>query len=137
MIRRVFSLDKNLLQDCFYIANQFMDATSLIAWAELKGFVVLGTSVLFVDEKENGYLKGFLLGSIKQNSAVVDNLFVDRPFQRAGVGGALMDAYEDFARRCGAKQIKLQSRPTKQAVEFYKKRGFMKTNLAYHMQKSL
>ena len=137
MIRRVFSLDKNLLRDCFYIANQFMDASNAVSWQDLPFRIQAEQSIMFVDEKENGYLKGFLLGRIKQNSAVVDNLFVDRPFQRAGVGGALMDAYEDFARRCGAKQIKLQSRPTKQAVEFYKKRGFVKTNLEYHMQKSL
>ena len=137
MIRRVFSFDKNLLYDCFYIANQFMDVGTFAVWTEWMYSVDCRQSIMFVDEKENGYLKGFLLGSIKQNSAVVDNLFVDRPFQRAGVGGALMDAYEDFARRCGAKQIKLQSRPTKQAVEFYRKRGFVKTNLEYHMQKSL
>ena len=137
MIRRVFALDRSMMADCFYIANQFMDAQNVIAWEDLQFKIQAEQSVMFVDEKENGYLKGFLVGGIKQNSAVVDNLFVDRQYQRGGVGGTLMDAYEDFARRCGAKQIRLQSRPTKQALAFYQKRGFVKTNLEYHMQKSL
>lgn len=99
MIRRVFALDRSMMEDCFYIANQFMDAQNVIAWEDLQFKIQAEQSVMFVDEKENGYLKGFLIGGIKQNSAVVDNLFVDRQYQRGGVGGALMDVYEDFARR--------------------------------------
>ncbi len=137
MIRQVLRLDKTLMWDCFFIANQFVDATTLAAWAELKNFVDSGKSILFVDEKENGYLKGFLLGNVQTNGAVVENLFVDKRFQRTGVGGALLGAYENFVRACGVRQVKLQSRPTKQAMAFYKKHGYVKIKFDYHMQKSL
>lgn len=137
MIRRVFLLNKELLWDCFYIANQFVDAAVLASWAQLKHKVDSGQAVLFVDEKDNGFLRGFLLGGMKSNVAVVDNLFVDKRFQRGGVGSALLQAYEDFARSGGIQQIKLQSRPTKQAVEFYAKNGYAKVDFGYNMQKTL
>lgn len=137
MIRRVFSIDRNTMMDCFYIVNQFMDAHNAISWECLQRRVQFEQAIMFVAEKENGYLKGFLVGSVKQNVALIDNLFIDRQFQRSGVGTALMIAYENFVRRYGAKQIVLQSRPTKQAVDFYQKNGFVKINLEYYMQKSL
>lgn len=71
MIRRVFALDRSMMEDCFYIANQFMDAQNVIAWEDLQFKIQAEQSVMFVD----------------------------RQYQRGGVGGALMDVYEDFARR--------------------------------------
>lgn len=137
MIRRVFRLDRGMREDCFYIVNQFMDASTRLPWIELNFLVESGKCVLFVDEKENGYMKGFLLGSIQLNGAMIDNLFVDKKFHRSGVGSALLKAYEDCARAEGVKQIKLQSRSTKQATEFYKKHGYVKINWENYMQKSL
>ena len=137
MIRRVWRLDKTLMWDCFYVVNQFMDATARLPWVELKFLVESGNSVLFVDEKENGYLRGFLIGKILAEDATVDNLFVDKRFHRMGVGGALLKAYEEYARGAGARQIKLQSRPTKQALDFYKNHGYVKINWENYMQKSL
>ena len=137
MIRRVFSLDRGMMEECFYIVNQFMDASSRLPLIELKMRVDSGESVLLVDEKENGYLRGFLIGKILTGVATVDNLFVDKTFHCTGIGGALLKAYEDYARRCGARQIKLQSRPTKQALDFYKKHGYVKINWENYMQKSL
>lgn len=137
MIRRVFSLDRGMREECFYIVNQFMDASARLPWIELTFLVESGKAVLFVDEKENGYLTGFLLGNVQLNGATIDNLFVDKKFHRSGIGSALLKAYEDCVRRAGAKQIKLQSRPTKQAIEFYKKHGYVKINWANYMQKSL
>ncbi len=137
MIRRVFSLRKEMLWDCFYIANQFVDAALLASWAQLKYKVDSGQVVLFVDEKDNGFLRGFLLGGLESNVAVVNNLFVDKRFQRGGVGSALLQAYEDFARSGGIQQIKLQSRPTKQAMSFYQKNGYAKMDFGYNMQKTL
>ena len=137
MIRRVFGLDRGMLEDCFYIVNQFMDASSRLPLVELNFLVESGTTVLFVDEKENGYLTGFVAGGVEQNGATIDNLFVDKKFHRSGIGSALLKAYEKHARLAGAKQIKLQSRPTKQALEFYKKHGYVKINWGNYMQKSL
>ena len=137
MIRRVFSLDRGMLEDCYCIVNQFMDPSSRLPLFELKFLVESGTSVLFVDENGNGFVRGFLIGKVLTGVATVDNLFVDKRFHCMGVGGALLKAYEDYACRCGARQIKLQSRPTKQALDFYKKHGYVKINWENYMQKSL
>ncbi|MBR1953571.1 MAG: GNAT family N-acetyltransferase [Alphaproteobacteria bacterium] len=137
MIRRVFSLQRGMMSDCFFIANQFVDAQNVISWHDLGLNIEAEKLVLFVDENHIGYLRGFLLGKIQSNEAVVDSLYVDKKEQRVGVGGGLLQVYEDFAKRCGVKTIKLQSRPTKQAAEFYQKHGYVKVSAQYHMQKSL
>lgn len=137
MIRQVYRLDRGTMLDCFYVANQFIDAQNVINWQSLEFTVQAGHSIMFVDESSNGFLKGFLVGNIQSKDAMLDALYVDRKFQRGGVGGALLGAYEDYVRKFGVKQIKLQSRPTKQAIEFYQKHGFQKIGSEYRMQKSL
>lgn len=137
MIRRVGVLEPGLIQDCHYIMNSFMDAGSGGAWFVKKDLVDSGKAVMFVDEKENGFVKGFIFGNLDANVAVVGDLFVDRKFHRTGVGTALLHAYEDWARGIGAKKIKLQSRATRQALDFYQKHGFQRINLGCYMQKSL
>ena len=98
-----------------------MDAGDGGGWFGQKILVDSGMSVMFVDEKENGFLKGFIIGNMDANVAIVDGLFVDKKFHRSGVGSALLRAYEDWARGEGANRIKLRSRPTRQALDFYKK----------------
>ncbi|MBQ8294402.1 MAG: GNAT family N-acetyltransferase [Alphaproteobacteria bacterium] len=137
MIRRVFKLERGLLWDCYYIVNTFMDAGSGGEWVTLKYLVDSGQSVMFVDERANGFVNGFLIGNVKSDCATVDNLFVDKKAHRGGIGSALLKAYEDYCIGVGARQIKLKSRPTKQALEFYQKHGYVKLNWEYQMQKSL
>ncbi len=137
MIRRVYSLDKGLLLDCRCIVNCFMDADTLGEWTALKYQVDSGKTVMLVDEKENGFLKGFLFGNLDVECAILKHLFIDKRFHRSGVGSALVKAYEEYARRAGVKRIKLQSRPTRQAISFYQKHGFQKINWGNYMQKSL
>ncbi len=137
MIRRVGVLEHELMRDCHYIVNSFMDAGSGGAWFAKKFLVDSGRSVMFVDEKDNGYLRGFIIGNLDANMAIVDDLFVDRKFHRMGIGEALLRAYEDYARAAGAQKIKLQSRPTRQAINFYQKHGFYKICWNNYMQKTL
>lgn len=137
MIRRVGVLDRDLLWNCHYIVNSFMDAGDGGGWFGQKILVDSGMSVMFVDEKENGFLKGFIIGNMDANVAIVDGLFVDKKFHRSGVGSALLRAYEDWARGEGTNRIKLRSRPTRQALDFYKKHGFERINWNNYMQKTL
>lgn len=138
MIRLVRVLEPELMRDCHYIVNTFMDVGSVRAWFCAKKFLVdSGRSIMFVDEKDNGYLRGFIIGDIDVTVATVDELFVDRKFHRMGVGTALLQVYENYACAVGVQKIKLQSRPTRQALGFYQKHGYQKINWENYMQKTL
>ena len=100
MIRRVLSLDRGMMEDCFYIVNQFMDASSRLPLIELKMRVDSGESVLLVDEKENGYLRGFLIGKILTGVATVDNLFVDKTFHYHSASMVLIVDHRNYPLSC-------------------------------------
>lgn len=138
MIRRVVCMDRDVLRACHSIVNMFMDAGTGSEWFALKFLVDSGKSIMFVDEKSNGFVRGFLIGEAGTADCVsISNLFVDKNYHRMGVGRALLQAYEEYARASGVKKIKLQSRPTRQALGFYAQHGFQKINYDNYMQKKL
>ena len=85
----------------------------------------------------NSVVRGFLVGHNIRDLARVDDLYVDRLFQRSGIGTALLRAYEDYSRKNGAGIMSLQSRATKQAKDFYEKNGFRQISADRFMEKSL
>ncbi len=138
MIRRIVTLDRDMVRACYSIVNTFMDASPMSEWFALKFMVDSGKSVMLVDEKINGFVRGFLVGDAGMAKCMnVDSLFVEKECHRMGVGSALLQAYEEYARECGAEKIKLQSRPTKQALAFYARHGFQKICWDSSMQKNL
>ena len=138
MIRRVVCMDRNILRECRGIVDTFMDAGVWSDWFVVKFLVESGKAIMFVDEKENGFVRGFLIGEAGSADCVsITNLFVDKKYHRMGVGRALLQVYEKYARECGVKKIKLQSRSTRQALDFYVQNGFQKINWDNYMQKTL
>ena len=138
MIRRVMCMDRDMLRTCYGIVNMFMDAGSMSEWFALKFRVDSGGSVMFVDEKTNGAVRGFLIGDAGGLRCVtLYDLFVNKEYHRMGVGSALLQAYEKYARECSVEKIRLQSRPTKQALAFYARHGFQKICWDNSMQKFL
>ena len=138
MIRRVVNMDRDMVRACYGIVNMFMDAGSMSEWFALKFTVDSGRSIMFVDEKTNGAVRGFLVGDAGVSRCVtLHDLFVNKDYHRMGVGSALLQAYEDYTRECSVEKIRLQSRPTKQALAFYVQHGFQKICWDNTMQKIL
>jgi len=56
----------------------------------------------------------------------IEDVVVDEPARRAGVGAALVDALVAHARRLGARNVDLTSRPTREAANrLYLRKGFV------------
>jgi GNAT superfamily N-acetyltransferase len=91
------------------------------------------SSCLFVAEHEGqlvGYVSGYCHPTFYAGgpTAWVDELLVSEPRRRAGIGGQLMDAFEEWAqdRRCV-----LVSLATRGAAAFYERRGYS-SNAGYY-----
>ncbi|MBP3340830.1 MAG: GNAT family N-acetyltransferase [Alphaproteobacteria bacterium] len=136
MIRQVLVVPKGIALDCFYIMNQFVDVNGAIL-DHICDSVGKGQAVMFVDEKPNGFLTGFLTGRVSDGVGYVQNLYVDKRYHRCGIGGTLLDAYQNYCVGNKVKQIMLTTRPTQQAINFYVKNGFVQTSINKLMQKSL
>ena len=135
MIRRVFNVSDKMRLDCYAIANSCAGNMESIYYC-LQDWVNKDGRVMFVCEC-NSIVRGFLVGHNIRNLARVDDLYVDRQFQRSGIGTALLRAYEDYSRKNGAGIMRLQSRATKQAKGFYEKNGFRQISADRFMEKSL
>ena len=75
-----------------------------------------------LDEKVVGYVGGWII----DDSLEIINLVVDEAYQRIGIGTKLIDTISNVKK---IKEIILDVRVTnEQAINFYKKLGFMKIN---------
>ncbi len=136
MIRQVLSVPDGMALDCFYIMNQFVDVNEMVL-GHMRDSVAKGQAVMFVDEKANGFLTGFLTGRVGDGVGYVQNLYVDKRYHRCGIGGALLDAYQNYCLGNNVRQMTLTTRSTRQAINFYVKNGFVQVAANKLMQKSL
>lgn len=135
MLKRVLYLTENLSRDCYLIANKFIgDANALYYGLPQK--VNEKNHTMFVWD-EGGFTCGFLTAYLELGNAYIENLYVDKICQRRGIGAQLLSAYEQIARKQGARHIILQSRNTVQALRFYKKMGFEQITYGKLMGKKL
>lgn len=136
MIRQVVAVPKEIALDCFYIMNQFVDVNEMVL-ANICDGVSKGQTLMFIDEKPNGFITGFLTGRVDNGVGYVQNLYVDKKYHRCGIGGALLNAYQNYCVVNGMQQITLNTRSTRQAINFYEKNGFVQMAANKLMQKTL
>lgn len=76
-----------------------------------------------IEDRPRGYLLGFDHATFFANGRVawVEELMVDAALRRAGVGRALMAAFETWARRRGCRLVTLA---TRRAAPFYAALGY-------------
>ncbi|MBP5363902.1 MAG: GNAT family N-acetyltransferase [Alphaproteobacteria bacterium] len=116
-----------VLEDCCYIAAQSRYDVAENIFSELGSDFALESHLLFtVSGGSKSGVVGFLGGHIvKQESCgYIDWLFVDKKWQRQGVGRALICAYEQYLKSNGIKNEKLMSVSTTNAINFYISGGF-------------
>ena len=134
--RLVKKADKFLAQDCYYIAGEFLgDACTFIDSVPYDVNVL--HRPMFVAEKPNGYVLGFVLGRmIDSKSAEITALYVTAQAHRNGVGATLLQTMEGYMRDRGITQVQLVSRPM--AVHFYTQRGYTRRQaMSHYLQKTL
>lgn len=67
---------------------------------------------------------GYLVGHIADNG-IIQSFAVSKSYQQKGVGGKLFNCFLEYCRRAKVKTITLDVRVSnKQAIAFYKSRGF-------------
>jgi len=92
--------------------------------------------VVFVcedDEEIVGYIAGGIIHRpfrTEAKAAEVENMYVEEPFQRKGVGGMLMEHFFTWCREKGVEVIKVEAVVgNAKARNFYQKFGFLKHNI--------
>lgn len=102
---------------------------------ELRSFITIRTAKTWVAE-ENGEAVGFLVAHKTANKltkwaeAHIVTVDVIEQARRRGVGGALMDTAEDWARVQGCRAVSLETAEDNAAAQtFYRKRGYEKTDI--------
>lgn len=98
---------------------------------------------LFVCEDASGRIAGFVWSSVAtrrfeggQTVCTIKDMYVVPDLRGQGVGGALMEAAEDFARRWKATRMALEvTVANRAAVRLYEKMGFAPAR--YQMEKRL
>ena len=97
--------------------------------ASFSQILTLPTALLLVAES-NGRLIGYLLGfehpAFYANGAVtwVEELYVEEPYRKCGVGGLLMNSFDQTAKGRGCKLVALA---TRRAESFYQSIGYEKS----------
>lgn len=94
---------------------------------ELEGFITHRNSKTWVAEEDHEVV-GFLTGQKMLGGTMhVITIDVREDWRRRGVGGALMDAAEEWGRRRGLALVSLETAEDNHPAQaFYKKRGYVK-----------
>lgn len=97
---------------------------------ELRLFIAHPMAKTWVAE-EGGETVGFLVAhKTSRVGAHIVTIDVTEPARRRGVGRALMDAAEDWARSQGCRQVSLETAEDNRAAQaFYSKHGYEKTGM--------
>ncbi len=135
MIRRVLKVDDSVQLDCYRIANSSVGDADIVYYT-IREQVNNDGYVLLVFEDNSG-MRGFVLGHQEYNLGHVDRLYVDKRYQRQGIGTTLLEAYEDYAKEYGANRVILCSRASVQAKNFYNKNGYQRIAKNRFMGKNL
>ncbi len=135
MIKQIFNVSDEMRLDCYALANM-SDGNSESIYYTIRDLVNKDKHALFVLE-DNGTMRGFVLGYLVRDIGRVMRIYVDKRFQRQGIGTALLRAYEEYAQKNGAGRIVLQSRATQQAKNFYAKNGYLQISADRFMEKTL
>lgn len=69
---------------------------------------------------------GIIIGFIELNPSEITNVFVDPKFARRGFGSLLVNEGLHILRAAGSKKVEIEA--TLNAVEFYRKHGFVEIN---------
>jgi ribosomal protein S18 acetylase RimI-like enzyme len=98
--------------NCDRVRSVIDDRSTTVFVAELRGRIV-GTASLVTGK------------TLSEEKGYVEDVVVDTGVRRNGVGGALMNAILDHARRIGLRHVNLTSRPEREAANaFYVALGF-------------
>lgn len=137
-LEQVFNVTPALVKDCYYIVDQTRPGEAAVLYNTLREDVERRGHVMFVFNGAAfplGFIKGQILRipDFKSVGVVgiqskIDYLFVDKKYQRAGIGALLLRAYESYCRDNGVGNIILYSAPTVQATGFYAKNGYVRMN---------
>ena len=134
--RFVKNADHNLAEDWYYIACEFLgDARAFIDSVPYDVNVL--HRPMFVAEKPNGYVLGFVMGKMIDNkSAEISALYVTARAHRNGIGATLLQNMEGYLRDRGVANVQLVSRPM--AVHFYTEHGYTRRQaMSHYLQKTL
>lgn len=81
----------------------------------------------FADSHAIGYLVVCFDFSLEYQGrcAWIDEVYVEDAFRGKGIGGQLLDLAEDISRQNGARTLHLEVNHGNQAIELYRRRGFV------------
>lgn len=94
--------------------------------------VILSQSELALVAEVDGMVAGF--GSIVPENAELRAVYVRPDFGRRGIGGQILAALEDLARRSGLTELAMDA--SLNAEDFYAKRGFVLVAYGEHLLRS-
>ena len=133
------SVDDELVTEVARLLPQLSSSAAPPGLGELSEIVADDRSVLFLARDGGGQLVGMLtLATYRIPTglhAVIEDVVVDEATRGAGLGAALVQAALDEAKRRGARNVDLTSRPSREAANrLYQKMGFSRreTNVYRH-----
>lgn len=138
-IERIFNVSDALRTDCYHIIDQSRPAQAMDFWSSVQRDVHDKGHVMFTCSNKYmpiGLIKGRLEKLDANLRGRIDFLFVDSQYQGRGIGMALLNAYEEFARNARVRDILLYSAPGG-AVKFYQRAGYEIVGAQYLMGKSI
>lgn len=137
LIERVEFVTPRIRDNCCIIANKSAHAMNVVTAIynsiqsdvnENDGFMLSCT----IDRQ----MCGFITGCLKYDdcsqyaeqiptTAKIDWFYVDKRFQRRGIGRELIAEYVDYVASLGVREIEVFAEPVASALNFYKKNGFV------------
>jgi GNAT superfamily N-acetyltransferase len=117
-------------------------ATTVAMQKRLQRLLASSANAIFVAESANGGLAGWIHGVLSQvleadYRVEIAGLIVDERFQRMGVGRALVERVEDWAKSQGIELVVVRCRSTRiEAHQFYASLGYNQTKTQIVFRKS-
>lgn len=134
---RVFKVCESLAMNCYCIANVNGSQNTEYIYEDLQSMGDYDSHIMFC-HKIDQFICGFISGVIvAPGTSKINWFYVDKNYQRRGIGESLVGAYIDYVKSIDVKIIELESSNKISALNFYKKHGFEKIRQDYLMRKCL
>lgn len=133
----VTNLSESVMRDCYYVIAQTLPHLAEEFYYRAQRDINRNNHIMFIAETPCmvvGVLKGFVLNMPEDMHAQVDCLAVDKKFRRTGIGGKLLQAYEDYVReQFNVPYIALKS--SIGGLDFYTNRNYVRSGAGPYLKK--
>ncbi len=116
------------------MVTAFVQKPCQMTRAQLEAYLTLPDQHVAVSCDDDGKLDGFLEWTVWRPSlsfsgkvCFIQSVYVKEAVRQNGIGGALLDYVKNWARNNGCSVLHLET-SSKDALEFYKKRGYTECN---------